>query len=316
MVGDVSSGKSTVLNRFAQIDFSAADEDLCTRRPIRLRLRPLSSGNRERFMQDQLEAICSVEDRETSEQINIDFKTSDNGVGRQRLKEIVGERIGRAEYSSLSTPQEWHDSKYMEEELIITVESDEMIHFDLIDLPGIENDSPYTTKLIKKCINKATYRHTFVMMFRGADRGDTKMQTSLCLSVIKSLQKEIMDAAGKGDEGIKQWVQQHCLGVLTKLDSSRLPRRIPNSVILTMRAMLAGSSMTFCAHTMRNAFVHEISLGRCTQPEHGRTYRWHGLSRGTFEGEMVLRRAAAESAGPCAYVRHRQPTFTLGGQHG
>lgn len=94
MVGDVSSGKSTVLNRFAQIDFSAADEDLCTRRPIRLRLRPLSSGNRERFMQDQLEAICSVEDRETSEQINIDFnRTTESGasVSRRSSVSVSGE---------------------------------------------------------------------------------------------------------------------------------------------------------------------------------------------------------------------------------
>jgi hypothetical protein len=222
VVGDVSTGKSTVLNRFAQFDFSAADEALCTRRPIRLQLRPLSSGNRERFERDQLEAICTVEDREAEGQMQvvaeIDFRESEKGVGRQALKQIVAERNHKEEDVSLRTAEERHDSKYTQEELIITIESDKMIHFDLVDLPGVENDSPMTEKLIKNYINAATYRHTFVLIFQGADRGDTRMQTSLCLRVIKDLQREITGAAGQGGQEIREWMQEHCLGVLTKLD--------------------------------------------------------------------------------------------------
>ena len=49
VVGDGNTGKSTVLNRFAEFDFSAVSDGVCTRRPIKLELRATSVENHERI---------------------------------------------------------------------------------------------------------------------------------------------------------------------------------------------------------------------------------------------------------------------------
>ena len=49
VLGDGNTGKSSVLCRFAQFDFSAISDGVCTRRPVRLQLRPMSTKNRERI---------------------------------------------------------------------------------------------------------------------------------------------------------------------------------------------------------------------------------------------------------------------------
>jgi hypothetical protein len=106
------------------------------------------------------------------------------------------------------------------EELVIRYEAPGMIHFDLVDLPGIDNGSPLTVELVQQYINRETMAHTFMLIFQAASRGDTRMQYSLCL-------KHILQVAGEAQKigadstprrATKSWIKTHCLGVITMFD--------------------------------------------------------------------------------------------------
>eukprot|EP01046_Picozoa_sp_COSAG06_P018293 COSAG06_NODE_1267_length_10059_cov_181.325201_4_plen_353_part_00 len=62
VVGDGNTGKSTVLNRFAQFNFSAVSDGICTKRPVRLKLRPMSNKNRYTFATEKLHAMVHLHD--------------------------------------------------------------------------------------------------------------------------------------------------------------------------------------------------------------------------------------------------------------
>lgn len=98
---------------------------------------------------------------------------------------------------------------------MIRYEAPGMIHFDLVDLPGIDNGSPLTVELVQQYINRETMAHTFMLIFQAASRGDTRMQYSLCL-------KHILQVAGEaqkiGAGSTKSWIKTHCLGVITMFD--------------------------------------------------------------------------------------------------
>ena len=69
-----------------------------------------------------------------------------------------------------------HDSQYIEDELIITIEAAQMIYFDLLDLPGLHNSSQMPKKMVKKYINKEILPRTFVLIFSDHKKGDTQLE--------------------------------------------------------------------------------------------------------------------------------------------
>ncbi len=229
VVGDVSTGKSTVLNRFANFDFTAVGKDVCTCRPVRLKLRSLSPKNREAFdaakaRGEPLDAICTLEDFRNGDTETPHFKKSfeihaleQGGQDRRDLREEVEKRMSESSNPDAPTAKQRHDSRYLMDELVIQIETERMIHFDLVDLPGVENDSP-TEDIIRNYINERTYEHTYVLVFQSASAGDTRMKTSVCLKVIKDLQVDIMRATGQDTDAMQEWMKTHCLGVLTKMD--------------------------------------------------------------------------------------------------
>jgi hypothetical protein len=104
------------------------------------------------------------------------------------------------------------DAEYTTDELVIRYESPGMIHFDLVDLPGIDNDHPMTEELMKRYINAETLDHTFMLIFQASGRGSTAMKYSICVKLIKDVAKECA-MHGKTD-----WLTSHCLGTLTMFD--------------------------------------------------------------------------------------------------
>jgi|EP01043_Picozoa_sp_COSAG02_P037625 hypothetical protein len=236
--GDGNTGKSTVLNRFAQFNFSTVSKDICTRRPIRLKLRPMSNRNRQQFTDRKLDAIVQLHDTSDGFKKQYDFRTShrvgaDNvkpqdpngdGPDEDLLRYEVQDRASRTppqrsryeehRHGKMTSAEE-HDSTYSMDELIIRYEAPGMIHFDLVDLPGIENGSQMTHQMVEKYLSKETLAHTFMLIFQSTERGDTRMQFSLCLQHILRVAK---DAEATDSPVSDDWLKTHCLGVITMFD--------------------------------------------------------------------------------------------------
>eukprot|EP01047_Picozoa_sp_COSAG01_P053949 COSAG01_NODE_5839_length_4003_cov_2.371414_2_plen_431_part_00 len=76
VVGDCNTAKSTVLNRFAQFNFSAVKDEVCTKRPIRLELRAPSVQNVQVLQSKKhpLDAIVTMTDKHCPDEILPPFK--------------------------------------------------------------------------------------------------------------------------------------------------------------------------------------------------------------------------------------------------
>ena len=89
-----------------------------------------------------------------------------------------------------------------------------MIHFDLIDLPGVQNGRPVAKKLVQKYFQKDRLNHTFMLLFQ-----DSKGNTSLEISMVLSAVEELLESKfGTTQQNKNEWMQSNCLGVLTKVD--------------------------------------------------------------------------------------------------
>ena len=144
VLGDGNTGKSTVLNRFAEFAFSAISDGVCTRRPVRLRLRPVQATNRARMQQEKLLAICKMEDTEDSYEQPFDFRTAHREADEDALRRAVETRASKAAVQDGTAAA--FDDQYLMSELIITIEADQMIYFDLLDLPGLDKCLTETEK--------------------------------------------------------------------------------------------------------------------------------------------------------------------------
>ncbi len=51
-----------MLNRFAEFDFSAVSDGVCTKRPIRLQLRAASVLNHKLIKAEGLDGVCTITD--------------------------------------------------------------------------------------------------------------------------------------------------------------------------------------------------------------------------------------------------------------
>ena len=173
VVGDGNTGKSTVLNRFANFCFSAVSDGVCTRRPVKLQLRPVKAENRARMQAENLLAFCTMEDTEDGHREEFILRTAHREEDENLLRLAVESRASEQVREEDLTTQEAHDRQYIDEELIITIEADQMIYFDLIDLPGLHNTSQRPKGMVEKYIRKDTLPRTFVLLFSEHKKGDT-----------------------------------------------------------------------------------------------------------------------------------------------
>lgn len=224
VVGDGNTGKSTVLNRFAEFDFTAVSDGVCTRRPIKLELRDASVANHERIRSKQrpLEAICTVFDYrggdsltgKLTEEQEFEFPKIDPTLpgGSCPIRTALRKKVELLASAQDSGAMAAGDAEYTTDELVIRYESPGMIHFDLVDLPGIDNDHPMTESLMRQYINAETLDHTFMLVFQAATRGSTAMKYSICVKLIKDVAEQCQQL------GQLDWLQSHCLGTLTMFD--------------------------------------------------------------------------------------------------
>jgi hypothetical protein len=173
VMGDTSTGKSTVLNRFAEFTFSAVKDGVCTRRPVRLQLRPLSAQNRATFDDEKLLSMCTVTDTRDNHEEHFKLRKAHRMQDENELRLAV-ER--RASAQAAGDTQESYDQKYIEQELVIRIEANQMIFFDLVDLPGLENASPMPLKMLRKYLNRDTLANTFVFLCTPHEAGDTELK--------------------------------------------------------------------------------------------------------------------------------------------
>jgi hypothetical protein len=173
VLGDGNTGKSTVLNRFAEFAFSAISDGVCTRRPVRLQLRPVQATNRVRMQQDKLLAICKMVDTEDSYEQLFDFRKAHREADEDALRIAVEARASKAARQDGTAAA--FDDQYLMAELIITIEADQMIYFDLLDLPGLDNASPRPKRMVEHYINKTSLSQTFVLIFAEHKKGDTQL---------------------------------------------------------------------------------------------------------------------------------------------
>eukprot|EP01049_Picozoa_sp_SAG25_P014921 SAG25_NODE_2826_length_1368_cov_2.365642_1_plen_177_part_10 len=171
-----------LLNRFAQINFSAVADGVCTKRPIRLELRPLSDSNRVKFGAKQLSAMCTLSDyrdghdpkhasrymREPAEVLPFEIRTAHARDDELPLRLEIEKRCSFPVRNIYGTQHQ-----YLKEELVLRVEAENLIHFDLVDLPGVDNQSQMTTWFLQKYVNVQTMSKTVMLLFQSADRGDT-----------------------------------------------------------------------------------------------------------------------------------------------
>lgn len=173
VLGDGNTGKSSVLNRLAGFSFSAVTDGVCTRRPVRLQLRPLSAEHRERARAENLLAICTMLDTQDNFTREFTFRTAHREEDEDLLRTSVEERAS-AQVLQDGTAAAF-DSQYITEELVITIEADQMIYFDLLDLPGLDNSSRMPHKMVRNYVKKDTLSRTFVLIFSDHKKGDTQL---------------------------------------------------------------------------------------------------------------------------------------------
>ena len=215
VVGDGNTGKSTVLNRFAGFNFSAVSDGVCTRRPIRLELRAPSARNHRRIKNAGLDAICTI--TELREQVD----EPRHEPRRFELREGNSDEVRREVERLASAKDPAHGADpYTKDELVIRYEAPGMIHFDLVDLPGIDNSFNQTTELVQEYIRPNRLDNTFILIFQAATRGSTAMRYSVSVNLIKACVKECAHL-GRSD-----WLganSSHCLGALTMYDMVLAP---------------------------------------------------------------------------------------------
>ena len=173
VLGDGNTGKSTVLNRFAEFAFSAVTDGVCTRRPVRLQLRPVLAKHRKVMEDEGLLAICTMEDKEDQCIEVFKFRKLDREADEDKLRRAVEARASEAALQDGTADA--YDRQYIEEELVITIEADQMIYFDLLDLPGLDNSSQMPKKMVRHYINQDTLAQTFVLIFAEHREGDTQL---------------------------------------------------------------------------------------------------------------------------------------------
>jgi GTPase SAR1 family protein len=173
VLGDGNTGKSTVLNRFAEFSFSAVSDGVCTRRPVRLQLRPVRAENRMRMHDENLLALCQMEDTVDNFKAEYPLRKAEREEDEDSLRCVVETRASAQAVQDGTAAA--FDAQYIMEELVITIEADQMIYFDLVDLPGLDNISTMPEKMANKYINPETLPRTFVLIFAQHKKGDTQL---------------------------------------------------------------------------------------------------------------------------------------------
>jgi hypothetical protein len=123
--------------------------------------------------EEGLLAICKMVDTQDHFEQEFKFRKAhredDEGVLRRAVEKRASEAAAQDGTSAA------FDRQYIEDELVITIEADQMIYFDLLDLPGLDNSSQMPKKMVKHYINKHSLSHTFVLIFAEHRNGDTQL---------------------------------------------------------------------------------------------------------------------------------------------
>ena len=196
VMGPGNTGKSTVLNRFIQLKVLPCRDGVCTKRPIKVEMRdvPLDDprfqrggdaaegggggggGNaQEQKLLQFIVTIVDTKDR-TTEVFPLSGATPESVDPKEAAAmldyvEARGAPVGAwSKLKGFLTRGE-AETSYVAEELVVKIESPGMMHFDLVDLPGLEWVEEQTVETIERYFNPATIEDTFVLVFRDASSG-------------------------------------------------------------------------------------------------------------------------------------------------
>jgi hypothetical protein len=138
-----------------------------------LQLRPVQAENRARMQGENLLAICKVLDTKDQYKEKFELRKAHREEDEGELRLAVESRASAHALQDGTAAA--FDQQYIAEELVITIEADQMIYFDLLDLPGLDNRSEMPKKMVKHYINKASLPQTFVLIFADHKQGDTQL---------------------------------------------------------------------------------------------------------------------------------------------
>jgi hypothetical protein len=129
--------------------------------------------NRARMQADELLAICTMQDLEDHHEEEFLFRAAHREADEDVLRRAVESRASEAALQDGTAAA--FDRQYITEELVITIEADQMIYFDLLDVPGLDNSSEMPKQMVRSYINKYSMPRTFVLIFTEHKQGDTQL---------------------------------------------------------------------------------------------------------------------------------------------
>jgi len=235
VMGPGNTGKSTVLNRFIQFNVLPCRDGVCTKRPIKVQMRDVPQDDARfhaeaaspRKLHEQLQALVTVTDKKKGDEKSFrlcgrspeDISPNDEMLAYVEARGAPVQTFSRIKGFFKRGEQE---SSYVAEELVVTVESPGMMHFDLVDLPGLEWVHQQTTDTIDRYFNKDTIKDTFVLVFRDASSGSSDSNFSRTLyDTFRTVMK---------DGGLsKTQIENRFLGIYTKVDKVLEPDSNVNS---------------------------------------------------------------------------------------
>ena len=173
-----------------------------------------------------LQAIVVVEDAKdgAKKEYELRGETPDaveGGKGHLAMLQYVEERSAPADNSIWKkikgvVPGSRPPPTYIAEELVITIVQPGMPHFDLIDLPGLDNFNAQTTRTIQEYFNKDTIRDTFILVFRDVTAAPRKCTF---VSLFYTMLLELMTKSSGNEHPLTAKDLQHRIfGICTKVD--------------------------------------------------------------------------------------------------
>mmetsp|Transcript_4465 Transcript_4465/g.11603 ORF Transcript_4465/g.11603 Transcript_4465/m.11603 type:complete len:980 (-) Transcript_4465:191-3130(-) len=168
MIGEESTGKSTVLERLAMMAIFPRDDEICTRMPVHVRLR-----FSERSSAAKLEVYNKRTKATEGEAIVIPTETGAIDV-RHKMQEIVKqENDGNVNGLGLDRI------------IILTVESPFVPSIDLIDLPGLVTSPPENEERTRKLVEEHIKEHGRYSMFLATVPANDAPNTSSAMKVVE-----------------------------------------------------------------------------------------------------------------------------------
>lgn len=189
VIGQESSGKSTLLERLAMMPIFPRDNSFCTRMPLHVRLRHSEKSKIPRM------EVFNVETNQTEEGpyfIPVRWAALDV---KQKMMEILKDESDLQGVSSRRI-------------LVITVEGPRMPSIDLVDMPGLVSSPPELKEQTRLIVQQHIQKHQNYSMFLVTIPGDMSPNISIAMDVIQEMS-----------------LQDKALGVFTMCDDIQ-PRKL------------------------------------------------------------------------------------------